>query len=51
MRFKPLKILGWYSWSFLALDALRTALKCLKIDFMVVCMVVKSCKVSKVGSK
>ena len=49
--FKPLKILWWYSCTILQLDVLRMALKCLKIDFMVMCMVAKSCKVSKKWSK
>lgn len=49
--FKPIKILWWYSCTILQLDALRMALKCLKLNFMVVCVVVKSCKVSKIGSK
>lgn len=49
--FKPLKILWWYSCTILWLDALRTALKCLKTDFTVVCMVAKMCKGSKIGSK
>lgn len=48
-RFKALKIFGWYSWSFLVLDALRTHARCLKIDFMRCGMVVKSCKGSKMG--
>lgn len=50
-RFKGIKIFGWYSWSFLVLDALRTALKCLKSNFTVVCMVAKMCKGSKKGAK
>ena len=44
MRFKAIKNFGWYSWSFLGLDALRTALKWLKSNFAVVCMVVKTPK-------
>ena len=50
-HFKPHKIFGWYSCTILQLDALRMALKCLKSNFMVVRMVVKSCKVSKMWSK
>lgn len=49
MRFKAIKIFGWYSWSFLILDALRTALNGLKSNFTVVCMVAKLCKGSKMG--
>lgn len=52
-RFKGIKIYGWYSCSFLVLDALKRLVKCLKSNFMVVCMVAILCKgcflVLKVG--
>lgn len=43
--FMGIKISRWYSWSFLILDALRTHAKCLKSNFVVVCMVVISVKI------
>lgn len=44
-RFKAIKIFRWYSWSFFILDALRTALKCLKSNFRLVGVVVILVKV------
>lgn len=40
-RFKGIKNLGWYSLSFLVLDALRKHARPLKSSFMVVGMVVE----------